>query len=333
MFSRRLLALLLASTVAACASLTGCSAPTGGEEEGDDSAAEGDGKSEDAVVTERQLFGNELPEKTISLTFDDGPGARTVELSEFLAAQGIKATFFINGKNVPGHQAAIDSIIGRGHVLANHTQNHLQLTKLSSDKVIKEVTDTDVTVARFQPNGPFLLRAPFGAWNGSTARAVNGTDMKKYVGSIFWDIGGDLTATTAADWACWGKGISVDRCGSLYMNEIHTKKKGIVLMHDIHNKSVDMIKAMVPTLKAEGYKFAAITDVPSVKRALGAVTAGTVGENGCQSSTLGRSVPEHACVQSRSDQQWHRCAAGDWVGASGPTDAACTGPKFPIGAQ
>ena len=176
-------------------------------------------------------------------------------------------TFFINGKNVPGRQGAVDTIVGRGHLLANHTQNHLQLTKLSGDKVVKEIADTDAFIARAQPNQPFVIRAPFGAWNGKTASAINATTMKKYVGSVFWDVGGELTSHSAADWDCWGKGVSVQRCGELYLQEIRAKKHGIVLMHDVHNKSVDMMKQILPTLKAEGYKFAALTDVPSVKRA------------------------------------------------------------------
>lgn len=332
MFSRRLIGLVLASTVAACGALTGCSAQTDSEEELEDGAVagDGDGTSEDAIVSERQLMGGELPEKTISLTFDDGPGPRTLELSEYLASEGVHGTFFINGKNVAGRQNAIDSIIGRGHLLANHTHNHLQLTKLSGDKVVKEVADTDAIIARVQPQGPFLVRAPFGAWNGNTARAINGSGMKKYVGSVFWDVGGALTSTAAADWDCWGKGVSIDRCGQLYLQEIRTKKRGIVLMHDVHNKTVDMMKKILPTLKAEGYKFAPLDQVPSVKRALGAASEATAGNDSCSSSTLGRSVPENACVQSRSDQKWHRCADGDWVAASGASDPACTAGKFPL---
>ena len=331
MFARRLLALVLASSALACTALTGCASPTE-EEDADDGVVEGsgDGTSEDAIVSERQLMGNELGNKEIVLTFDDGPGGRSAELADYLAAQGIKATFFINGKNVSGRQGAIDTIIGRGHLLANHTHNHLQLTKLNGDRVVKEVADTDAIIARVQPQGPFVVRAPFGAWTGNTARAINNSAMKKYVGSVFWDVGGALTSSAAADWDCWGKGVSVDRCGSLYLNEIRTKKRGIVLMHDVHNKTVDMVKAIVPTLKAEGFKFVQLESVPSVKRAIASVSAGTSGDDGCSSSTLGRTVPEGSCVQSRSDQKWHRCEDSEWVGASGPTDAKCTGQKYPL---
>jgi len=329
MFPRRLVALALLSSVVACGALTGCAAEPVDDEDAA-SLEDGDGTSEDAIVAERQLMGNELADKTISLTFDDGPGPRTAELAEYLAAEGVKATFFINGKNVAGRQQTIDTIVGRGHLLANHTHNHLQLTKLSGDRVVKEVADTDQLIARAQPQGPFILRAPFGAWNGNTARAVNATTMNKYVGSVFWDVGGALTSSAAADWDCWGKGVSVERCGALYLNEIRTKKRGIVLMHDTHGKTVDMMKAILPTLKAEGYKFAALEDVPSVKRALGAASENANGGDGCSSSTVGRTVPEGACVQSRGDQKWHRCEDREWVAASGANDAKCTGPKYPL---
>lgn len=302
----------------------GCAAdPAEGDDAEATSGVDGEGSSEDELVSERQLMGSELPDKTVSLTFDDGPGPRTAELAEYLASKGIHATFFINGKNVAGRQAAIDTIVGRGHLLANHTQNHLQLTRQTAEKVVSEVSLTDALIERAQPDGPSLLRAPFGAWNGTTARAVNASPMKKYVGSVFWDIGGALTNSAAADWDCWGKNVSVQRCGELYVQETRARKRGIILMHDVHNKTVDMVKnVLVPQLIADGYTFAKLPDVPSVKRALEATSDGPPPANGCASSTLGKTVPENACVQSRNDQKWYRCVAGEWA-ASSDTDAKC----------
>ena len=54
-------------------------------------------------------------------------------------------------------------------------------------------------------------------------------------------------------------------------NEIRTKRRGIVLFHDVHDKTVDMIKEILPTLIEEGYKFAPLQEVPSVKRAIAPV--------------------------------------------------------------
>lgn len=319
MSTRRVPFLFVVSSLAACSMVFGCSVPTADDEDpiGLD---DGDGQSDEEIVSERQLFGNELPDKTLSLTFDDGPSSRTAELADYLAAKGIGATFFINGKNVPGRQAALDTIVARGHLLANHTQNHLQLTKLSSSAVISEISRTDAILEDVQPNGPWLIRAPFGAWSGRIANNVNGTGMRKYVGSVFWDVGGQLTSTAAADWACWSKGVSIERCGDLYLSEIGRRRRGIVLMHDAHGKTVDMVKKLVPRLIAEGYRFAKLPDVPSVARALG--TGAPSHGAGCFSSTLGREVPLNTCVESRRDEKWYRCEDEEWVGSSA-TDPKC----------
>jgi len=327
-------ALVIASGVVASALLVGCAEgdPDGVIVDGTPpgvSVDTGDGVgSEEEVVAERQLYGNELPEKSLVLTYDDGPGERTSELADYLAAQGIPATFFINGKMVPGRQSSIDRILSRGHTLANHTHDHVHLPRVSAAEMVSQVAQTYAFIVAAQPQGPFLLRAPYGDWKGVVARNLNASPMRKYVGSVFWDVGGVLTAEHGSDHACWNKGVPVERCGQLYMNEIRKKQRGLVLLHDIHNRTVDMTKMLVPILKAEGYRFVPITTVPSIKRALGNVDNPPPPSGACSSATLGRSVPENECVQARSDQRWYRCESGEWMGSS-PTDARCTA-RFPL---
>jgi hypothetical protein len=87
-------------------------------------------------------------------------------------------------------------------------------------------------------------------------------------------VGGALTSTAAADWDCWGRGVTVQRCADLYLQEIRAKKRGIVLMHDVHSKTVDMVKLMVPVLKREGFVFDKVETAPQVKRAIDAANGG-----------------------------------------------------------
>lgn len=344
MFSRRLVSLIVVALAAGAVSL-GCAAT-----DDDDLGGGGDGGegAAAALVGDDPLTGSDLPEKTLGLTFDDGPGTRTSELADFLADKGVKATFFINGVRVSGRQSAISTVVRRGHLLANHTQNHRQLTTLSASQIVSEVEQTDDIIADVQPRGPWVLRAPYGAWNETVAEALNGTRMQKYVGSVFWDEGGTLTNSAAADWDCWSKGVSVQRCGELYLQEIRSKKRGVVLMHDIHDKTVDMMKQILPTLIAEGYKFVRVSDVPSVRRAIRASGGGDgavdgdgnddgrgnvdgngdvdvpVGNEPCSSAAGGRRVDENVCIQSRTDQKWYRCVNGKWKASAGFGAARCS---------
>lgn len=240
-----------------------------------------------------ELFGK------IVLTFDDGPHPTNThkilkilntysDALELVGQDRIKATFFINGKQVANysyHQEnkyayellslkesrinIIEDIINDGHILANHSVSHTSLTAtfLNTSPTIlqNEIKLTHDAVESFMPNyydcnEKWYFRAPYGGW-----RAQNATDgnaekevVDKYVGPIFWDIGGAITyypyseiPSDAADWECNSKGKSPEFCARGYLNRTFRKittdggsKKvqgGIVLMHDIQNITPELL--------------------------------------------------------------------------------------------
>ena len=62
-------------------------------------------------------------EKTIYLTFDDGPSAYTGQLLDVLARSGVKATFFVTNLN-PEYQDLIGRAFREGHAIGVHTSSH-----------------------------------------------------------------------------------------------------------------------------------------------------------------------------------------------------------------
>jgi peptidoglycan/xylan/chitin deacetylase (PgdA/CDA1 family) len=243
------------------------------------------------AMTATNLYGTSLGPKTISLTFDDGPGERTAELSAYLAAQGIKASFFVNGKMLTGGTAILGQLVADGHVVANHTQTHTSLTgratggqPLTAPQIVAEVTQTDTLIAPFVPGDRFMFRAPYGDFDAQSAAALDASPMKKYVGPINWDIGDHMGPGQAADWDCWIPGadnavLTPQQCGDRYVAEIDAVGRGVVLMHDpyfvvddpAHPGTVDMVKYVVPILKAKGYTFVRIDEVPEIAALLPAL--------------------------------------------------------------
>lgn len=217
--------------------------------------------------------GDKLADKTLALTFDDGPAEVTSELSAYLKSEGIKATFFVNGANFAGLETVLQQLVADGHLIGNHTHTHAQLTQLASTDIVREVQETDALLGGLVPDGKLFFRPPFGAFDENVHQALAASAMNKYEGPIGWDIGDHMGPDSAADWDCWiagndGVTTPVDECGSLYVKEIRKKTKGIILMHDgppggDGAKTLEMVKQIVPVLKGEGYSFARIDAAPA----------------------------------------------------------------------
>ena len=236
------------------------------------------------AIRTANFYGTSLPPKTLALTFDDGPGIRTGELSTYLKGEGIAAAFFVNGKMLASGTATLGKLVADGHLVANHTQTHTSLTGRSTGgaplepaAVLSEVAQTDALIAPFVTAGRFLCRAPDGDFDATTYAALEATPMAKYVGPINWDIGDHMGPAQATDWDCWTPGsdglvLTPAECASLYMTEIETVGRGVVLLHDPYfmnddpaqGGTVDMVKMIVPQLKALGYSFARVDAVPEI---------------------------------------------------------------------
>lgn len=324
-------------------------------------------------LTQAQLFGTSLPNKVLALTFDDGPGARAGELSTYLKNQGIRATFFINGARVnatalpnpngvtvtPNAMAMLQQIVADGHLVANHTTTHRDVTTLGAAAVEADLTETDAIVSALTPANRLVFRAPYGNWNATAWNNLKVTPMNKYVGPVYWEAGGNQTGypNMAADWACWQGDLryanntkvnvvpgmagyaTTQQCGDAYVTEIDSYGKGIVLMHDPYSwaqgSTVDMVQYMVPILKAKGYTFARIDEVPAIAAQLpcDASCATCTGPNDTQCVTCGggRFLQAGACKTCSTCNPGTYasapCAANaDTVcSACDPACATCTG--------
>ena len=204
--------------------------------------------------------GGSLPEKTVALSFDDGPGLRTLELSAYLRDEGIRAAFFVNGRcftandpcGNPGRTPAevFDQVLADGHIIGNHTQDHFDLTSESlfpddasgSAAMVAELAKTHAILAPWIEARRALFRPPYGYWNARASAVLGASPMALYTGPVLWDVGGamkldDDATGFAADWDCWegrsGFGKKTSReCATRYLNEFRSVGRGISLMHD-----------------------------------------------------------------------------------------------------
>lgn len=120
------------------------------------------------------------------LTFDDGPHpVHTPRILDELARRDVKAMFFVVGERLESEvgQALMKRAHREGHVIANHTYSHPNLTKLLEEEIRREPRRTQELIGDCA-HELRLFRPPFGATNLSVNRIVQDEGYM----SVLWNV-------------------------------------------------------------------------------------------------------------------------------------------------
>ena len=216
------------------------------------------------------------PNQELCLTFDDGPGEHTADISKYLRDQGISATFFLIGSFAQARPSVVEQLLKDGHCIGNHTQNHPDLRQLDEEAVAKEIQDAHGALRPFlkkQGARPIFFRAPYGGWKTFPNLNEYWCDGEKlgeiYQGPVHWDFDG-------ADWWHWQNAESGDDDVALKAAVAHhaSADGGIVLMHDNNyesdlaskNQTYRMIRQLIPIWKSRGCTFISLQEISRSQR-------------------------------------------------------------------
>lgn len=184
----------------------------------------------------------------IALTFDDGPGEYTDELLDCLEQNNAHATFFMLGQNVVNWESTVQRMVSLGCEIGNHTWDHPSqtLTNMAIEDVVTEFQKTDDALQQACGQTASVARAPYGAANQDIYDAV----QKPF---FMWSL-------DTEDW----KLMNADADYDAVMNGDLTDGS-IILMHDIHEPSVQAALRLIPDLTAKGYKLMTVSELAAAK--------------------------------------------------------------------
>ena len=172
----------------------------------------------------------------VAITFDDGPYGETTEyLLDQLRERGVKASFFLIGRNIEGNEGLVEQMDLDGHLIGSHTFHHVKLTGLSTEEACREILETGEAISRITGKQVQYIRPPFGAWNRELEQAV---DMIE----VAWTVDPE-------DW----KLEDPEEIARRVLAEV--KDGDIILLHDVYRPSVEAALEIIDTLRAEGYEF------------------------------------------------------------------------------
>ena len=182
----------------------------------------------------------------IAFTFDDGPGEYTDELLDCLEENNAHATFFMLGQNVGSWESTVQRMADIGCEIGSHSWDHPNLYDLSMDSVAKEFSDTDAALEKACGQKASVARAPYGNWSD---------DIISTVGKPFF-----TWSLDSMDWSY----LDVNKDYDAVMNGDLTDGS-IILMHDIHEPSVQAAIKMIPELVQKGYKLMTVSELAAAK--------------------------------------------------------------------
>ena len=193
-------------------------------------------------LMEQELMEQSQAHPEVALTFDDGPSPKyTPLLRDGLKERNVRATFFLLGKNVKENQELVQRMQAEGHLLGNHTYNHVQLNKIPETTARQEILKTNNEIYEATGKYPEYMRPPYGAWKKNMELCVE-------MLPVFWDI-------DTLDW----KSQNVDAILKAAGEE--PEDGSIILMHDEYQTSVEAALLLIDRLKEKGYEFVTVDEL------------------------------------------------------------------------
>lgn len=202
-----------------------------------------------------QLYGGlvtraNVEQRLVALTLDDGPTPEGTEaILPILDSLGVKATFFVTGRELAQNPAYSRQIVEAGHALGNHSYTHSQMVLHSRDFVHREITQTDSLIRAAGWDGDIPFRPPYGKRLFVLPRYLHQTGRSTFL----WDIEPESYTEVAENVTEITEHVAGRvRPGSIILLHV---------MYESRRTSREAIPHIVTRLREDGYRFVTLQEL------------------------------------------------------------------------
>ncbi len=180
----------------------------------------------------------------IALTFDDGPSQpQTLKVLEALKKHGVKATFFVIGKNIKGNETILQQIINEGHSIGSHSfSHHFWIDMWGKSKLEEDILESLNAIRLVTGKDVKIIRPPYGV----TTPNFRSVFRKLKLQSVGWNVRSYDTAAKEMN---------------KVLNRVLSKTKSgsIILLHDKPDFIPELLDKLIPALKQKNFEFVSIS--------------------------------------------------------------------------
>lgn len=182
----------------------------------------------------------------VAMTFDDGPHpSLTPQLLDMLAVRGIRATFYVIGRNAARYPQILQRMVAEGHEIGNHTWSHPSLSGHSDASILNEIDRTNQAVYAAVGRPPVTMRPPYGNLRDRQRLMLH---QARSMPTILWSV-------DPLDWQRPGSGVVTQRI----VRGSHTG--AVILAHDIHRGTVRAMPATLDGVMGRGFRFVTVSEL------------------------------------------------------------------------
>ncbi|GAC1392762.1 MAG: hypothetical protein NVSMB46_09480 [Candidatus Saccharimonadales bacterium] len=191
-----------------------------------------------------------VPEKTVALTFDDGPSPYSLQILNVLQSENIHATFFVVGNQINSYPHIVQNIYQQGSDIGNHTFTHPNLESLPNWQVREELNLNQLLISHNTGHETRIMRPPFlgsDTLNASSQKLINNIVRDGYI-----VVGEDVDTN---DW----KKPGINQI----IADATTGQGGILLLHDgggDRSQTVSALPSIIHYYKSHGYHFVTMSE-------------------------------------------------------------------------
>ncbi|TFB13903.1 delta-lactam-biosynthetic de-N-acetylase [Filobacillus milosensis] len=187
--------------------------------------------------------------KKVYLTFDNGyEQGYTGTILDILKEKQVPATFFLTGHYVDDAPKLVKRMVEEGHIIGNHSNDHLDFTKASEEKIKQDLKTLDEKIMKHtKQNSVTFFRPAKGIFNEKSLKI---TDELGYV-NVFWTV-------AFVDWFSDRKN-GWKHAFNEVMEQVHPG--AIILLHTVSQDNADALTHLIDELRKRGYEFGSLDEL------------------------------------------------------------------------